>query len=268
MPRQTRHGEAPPRDMAELYLLLRHNAPRMTWWESWFGEEYLELYPHRDVSAARREVAFALQRLPPNPTPMLDLCCGAGRHFPFFLELGIDPVGLDYSAPLLELARARLGKRNLVRGDMRSLPFSDGVFLSVVNFFTSFGYFIAEPDNAAVVSEIWRVLARRGRVLCDTFGLDHVLARLVPEESRSSSGREYRIRRWWNAPSRRVEKEIEVRRGGSTEIFRESVRAYTAPELARLFEEAGLNVDATWGDFDGSPVCRESPRLILLASKP
>ena len=240
----------------------------MTWWESWFGEEYLDLYPHRDRDSARREAAFAAARLSPRAAPMLDLCCGAGRHFPFFLELGIDPIGLDYSAPLLELARARAGARALVRGDMRWLPFSDGAFASVVNFFTSFGYFVAEPDNAAVVAEIARVLARGGRVLCDTFGLDHVLARLVPEERRSGSGREYRIRRWWNAGARRIEKEIEVRRGGSTEIFRESVRAYTARELASLFESAGLRVEATWGDFDGSPIGCDSPRLILLASKP
>lgn len=240
----------------------------MTWWESWFGEEYLELYPHRDLDAARREVAFALEKLPPKPTPMLDLCCGAGRHFPFFLELGIGPIGLDYSAPLLELARARTSRLRLVRGDMRLLPFSDGAFLSVVNFFTSFGYFLAEPDNAAVVGEIERVLARGGRVLCDTFGLDHVLARLVSEESRTSSGKEYRIRRWWNPESRRVEKQIEVRRGGSTETFRESVRAYSPPELTRLFEQSGLRVEAVWGDFDGSPVGCDSPRLILLASKP
>jgi SAM-dependent methyltransferase len=240
----------------------------MTWWESWFGEEYLELYPHRDLDSARREVAFALERLLPEPDRMLDLCCGAGRHIPFFLELGIDPIGLDYSAPLLELARARLPGLRLVRGDMRCLPFSNGAFLSVVNFFTSFGYFVAEADNASVVSEVERVLARGGRVLCDTFGLEHVLDRLVAEESRTSSGREYRIRRWWNAQTRRVEKEIEVKRGGSTETFRESVRAYTAPELTSLFEQAGLRVEATWGDFDGSPVACGSPRLILLASKP
>jgi ubiquinone/menaquinone biosynthesis C-methylase UbiE len=239
----------------------------MTWWESWFGEEYLELYPHRDPGSARKEVTFALARLPPDPTPMLDLCCGAGRHFPALEELGIRPVGLDYSAPLLELARIRAGARRLVRGDMRWLPFSDGAFLSVVNFFTSFGYFVSEPDNAAVVGEIARVLARGGRVLCDTFGLDHVLTRLVPEESRTSAGRQYRIRRWWNPASRRVEKLIEVRRGGSTETFRESVRAYTPAELARLFEESGLRVEATWGDFDGGPVGSDSPRLILLASK-
>ena len=239
----------------------------MSWWESWFGEEYLELYPHRDLDASRREVAFALDQMPRPATPMLDLCCGSGRHFPFFHELGLRPVGLDYSAPLLEIARMRSGALRVVRGDMRLLPFSDGAFSSVVNFFTSFGYFVADPDNAAVVCEVARVLARGGRVLCDTFGLEHVLARLVPEESRSGEDREYRIRRWWNSGSRRVEKEIEVRRGGSTAIFRESVRAYTAPELAQLFESAGLRVRATWGDFDGSPAGCDSPRLILLAEK-
>jgi SAM-dependent methyltransferase len=239
----------------------------MRWWESWFGEEYLELYPHRDLESTRREVAFALERLPRPAAPMLDLCCGTGRHFPFFLELGVEAVGLDYSAPLLGVARMRSGAIRLVRGDMRRLPFSDGAFLSVVNFFTSFGYFLAEPDNAAVVGEIARVLSRGGRVLCDTFGREHVLARLVPEESRTGDDREYRIRRWWNAESKRVEKEIEVRRGGSTAIFRESVRAYTSEELSGLFESAGLEVEDTWGDFDGRPAGCDSPRLILLAEK-
>ena len=240
----------------------------MAWWESWFGEEYLELYPHRDAASARREVAFALDRLGPDPTPLLDLCCGTGRHSLRFAERGPIPVGLDYSAPLLELAQARNQSLRLVRGDMRELPFADGSFRSVVNFFTSFGYFRSEEDNFSVVQEIERVLARGGRVLCDTFGLEHVLSRLVAEESRNTGGREYRIRRWWNEETRRIEKEIEVRRGASTETFRESVRAYTAEELTGMFERAGLRIESEWGDFDGGPVGSASPRLILLARKP
>jgi ubiquinone/menaquinone biosynthesis C-methylase UbiE len=240
----------------------------MTWWESWFGEEYLELYPHRDLASARREVAFALARLGSEPMPILDLACGAGRHSLRFAEKEFLPVGLDYSAPLLELARARVETLRLVRGDMRALPFGDGAFRSVVNFFTSFGYFLREADNLAVVQEIERVLAPGGRFLCDTFGRDHVVSRLVPEESRATLEREYRIRRWWNGETRRVEKEIEVRRGGSTMTFRESVRAYTAGELCRMFRDAGLTVEETWGDFEGRPPGCDSPRLIVLASKP
>ena len=59
-----------------------------------------------------------------------------------------------------------------------------------------------------------------------------------------------------------------MRRGGSVEIFRESVRAYFPEEIAALFHDAGLACEAMWGDFDGSPVGPESPRLIALARKP
>lgn len=239
----------------------------MPWWESWFGEEYLELYPHRDLASARREVAFALARLETEPEPLLDLCCGPGRHSLRFAEKGLRPFGLDYSAPLLDLARSGVGTLRLVRGDMRRLPFAKGAFRSVVNFFTSFGYFVREEDNFAVVTEIERVLADGGRFLCDTFDPDWVVARLVPEENRSTGDREYRIQRRWNPETRRVEKEIEVRRGGSVEIFRESVRAYSAEELVGLLREAGLQCEAMWGDFDGRAVGPESPRLITLARK-
>src|ERR1017187_406738 len=150
----------------------------MAWWESWFGEEYLELYPHRDLASARREVAFGLEKLGADPTPLLDLCCGSGRHALRFAERGAVPIGLDYSAPLLELAHARNLQLPLVRGDMRALPFADASFRSIVNFFTSFGYFLAEEDNFLVVAEMERILKSGGRVLCDTFGLEHALARL------------------------------------------------------------------------------------------
>jgi ubiquinone/menaquinone biosynthesis C-methylase UbiE len=240
----------------------------MTWWESWFGEEYLDLYPHRDLDAARREAAFALAHLPPAPAPLLDLCCGYGRHSVPFAEAGVAPIGLDYSAPLLDLARRRDRHSSLVRGDMRALPFSDGAFAAVVNFFTSFGYFLREAENLSVVSEIERVLRRGGSFLCDTFSLDYVLGRLVPEERRSCGEKQYTIRRTWNAATRRIEKEIEVRREGSTEIFRESVRAYGADELGGLFCDAGLTIEGSWGGFDGAPVGPDSPRLIVLARKP
>src|SRR5262249_19683248 len=134
----------------------------MTWWESWFGEEYLDLYPHRDVASARHEAAFALAHLPAPPTPMLDLCCGSGRHSVPPARAGCRPRGWDSSAPPLDPARLRNPSSPLVRGDMRALPFRGGAFRAVVNFFTSFGYFTGELENLAVVAEIERVLAAGG----------------------------------------------------------------------------------------------------------
>jgi SAM-dependent methyltransferase len=95
---------------------------------------------------------------------------------------------------------------------MRALQFRGGSFRAVVNFFTSFGYFLGELENLAVVAEIERVLAPGGAFLCDTFNSDAALANLVAEERRCAGDRAYLIRRWWNPESRRIEKEIEVRR--------------------------------------------------------
>jgi len=157
-----------------------------------------------------------------------------------------------------------------VRGEMRALPFRGGSYRAVVNFCTSFGYFTGELENLAVVAEIERVLIPGGAFLCDTFNRDAALAHLVAEERRCTGDREYFIRRWWNATTSRLEKEIAVRRGDSTETetFKESVRAYTCGELIALLERAGLRVEATWGDFDAAPLGPSSPRLIALARKP
>ena len=51
------------------------------WFEEWFGEEYLQLYPHRDAAEAERAVALILDRVGFAPGwRVLDVACGAGRH--------------------------------------------------------------------------------------------------------------------------------------------------------------------------------------------
>ena len=152
---------------------------------------------------------------------------------------------------------------------MRSLPFPDAAFRAVVNFFTSFGYFRTEAENTAVVAEIERVLRPGGAFLCDTFGRSHVLCRGSCRRSAGSAAARSTASGGPSTPqSARLEKEIEVRRGGSCETFRESVRAYAPDELAALLEGAGLRVQSVWGDFDESPLSPDSPRLIVLARKP
>ena len=245
--RRAQTGQARRPVIARLYALprmvplLRHNAPGMTWWESWFGEEYLELYPHRDLDSARREVAFALDQLAPDPDPDARPLLRSGTPLPALPASSASRrSGSTTRLRCSSSPGPRSGTLRLVRGDMRSLPFSDGRLRLRRQLLHELRLLRRRSRTTPRSSrEIARVLARGGRVLCDTFGLDHVLARLVPEESRSSSGREYRIRRWWNPESRRIEKEIEVRRGGSTEIFRESVRAYTAPRADAPLRERG-----------------------------
>ena len=55
---------------------------------------------------------------------------------------------------------------------------------------------------------------------------------------------------------------------GRRSRWRESVRVYTYDALAKMLNRSGLSVEETYGDFDGSPLDDDSPRMILLASKP
>ncbi len=52
----------------------------MAWYQEWFGEEYLELYSHRDETEAREQVAFFRSQCGDIHGPILDLACGMGRH--------------------------------------------------------------------------------------------------------------------------------------------------------------------------------------------
>ena len=190
----------------------------MAWWETWFGEEYLELYPHRDVESARREVAFALARLDRvrHPCWISPAARGGTR---WMRRERLTPVG-STTPPLLELARARVKSPARAR-DMRSLPPGRDVSLGR-QLLQSFGTFW-RGDNVRVVTEIERVLSRGGNSSDDTFA-GPCPGALVP---RRAAHRRAGVanRRWGNQETSRVEKEIEVRGGGSTETFRESVRA-------------------------------------------
>ena len=92
----------------------------------------------------------ALEALPPART--LDVACGTG-----FLtqHLRGEITGLDQSASMLELARAKVSTAQFVQGDALELPFSDDSFERVL---TSFFYgHLEEHDRDAFLREARRV---------------------------------------------------------------------------------------------------------------
>ena len=233
----------------------------MAWYEESFGAEYLDLYSHRDDEEAEGHVAFVMRQFEPPPRAILDLACGAGRHTAALRRHGFRALGLDLSLHLL----VRGTVRPRVAGDMQRLPFADGTFDWVLNFFTSFGYFPTEPENFAVLQEVVRVLVPGGRFLLDLMNLDATLAHLQEYELREVGGRRVEIRRWWDQEQRRVNKQIRLARpDGPPLTLLESVRGYTRDEVAIGMRWAGLEVTATYGSFAGEPYGPDSERLILV----
>lgn len=233
------------------------------WFREWFGETYLELYPHRDEEEARRGVDLFRELAGPAPgARVLDLACGAGRHLAPLAEAGLRPVGLDLSRPLLR--RAREGAdAPLARGDMRALPFRAGAFDAVVQFFTSFGYFRRREEDRRVLEEVRRVLRPGGAFLLDFLHADRVRRELVAEDVREIGGRTVRQRR--SIDGDRVVKEIEVEREGEGEAdtYHERVRLYEPEELEAMLASVGLRVRERRGDYRGAPFGRDAPRLLL-----
>jgi SAM-dependent methyltransferase len=240
------------------------------WFREAFESHYLDVYSHRDDRAAAAEVDFALRVLEAPPGALLlDLACGAGRHSRALAARGLDVVGLDLSPDLLNAARGESSGAApaYLRGDMRELPFADR-FAAVTMFFTSFGYFETDPENARVLAEVARVLRPGGRFLLDYLNREAVISGLVPESEEESEGFRLTAKRRITADGRRVEKRVVIHEGGRlVRDYRESVRMYTPEEIDSMLGEAGFRRSGRWGDLAGRPFAADSPRLVVLGRK-
>ena len=235
----------------------------MTWYQEWFGEEYLELYAHRDEHEARQQVAFFREQAGAVPGPVLDLACGMGRHMQELQALGYHAVGCDLSYTLLRTGIREYGGMPVARADMRHLPFCDGVFAALVNFFTSFGYFEAEEENVQVVREMARVLDTGAPFLFDYLNVHRELDQLVQRERRDTPMGPVKIERWFDRSDRSFNKRITI----GEKRYLERVRGYDLDEVSSMFSSCNLSIRAAFGDFDGSQYTRTSPRLILVGSR-
>ena len=235
----------------------------MTWYQEWFGEEYLELYSYRDENEARQQVAFLKEQLGLIRGPLLDLACGMGRHIQELQALGFQPVGCDLSYVLLATGAREYGAMSVARADMRALPFCDGAFAGLANFFTSFGYFATEDENLQVVREMSRVLESGAQFLFDYLNVHRELDKLVQKETRSTPTGDVKIERWFDPSDRSFNKRMTI----GHKRYMERVRGYDLDEISAMFSACNLAIHAAFGDFDGSKFQRTSPRLIVVGSK-
>ncbi len=95
----------------------------------------------------------------------LDLSCGTGNYALALAERGLRVVGVDVSAPMLRVARAKSAQAKLdirwLRADASTLPFRSGVFdLATMVLGLEF---VAEPGP--VLQEAHRVLKPGGRLV-------------------------------------------------------------------------------------------------------
>ena len=235
----------------------------MTWYREWFGEEYLELYSYRDEEEARRQVQFFRTKIGHIDGTILDLACGSGRHLVELAESGYQVAGCDLSYVLLRSGLRLDPSIRVARADMRALPFCDGTFAALVNFFTSFGYFEKEADNRATVAEMSRVLQPGARFLFDYLNVDRELENLVQKEQKQTDFGAVSIERWFDHKARTFNKRI----SWEDKSFLERVRAYDLAEIREMFAASGFRIDEVCGDFEGGAFDESSTRMIVFGTR-
>ncbi len=94
---------------------------------------------------------------------VLDLGCGYGRLIKMFEGLTIDYHGLDHSAKLITLARARYPSSRFSQGDVRTLPYDNELFDSV--WMIALLHHLPVSASRKAPAEAARVIKPNGRMI-------------------------------------------------------------------------------------------------------
>ncbi len=252
----------------------------MEGYEGW--DDYAPFYDWENAqTVGRRDVGFWRRVASQAGGPVLELGCGTGRVALPVAREGATVVGVDRSEAMLARARKRVKRARLqsqvqlVRGDIRHLPFPDHSFPLVMAPYGILQSLLVERDLTKTLDAVARVLTRKG-----TFGLELVAD--LPAWDEYSKRTSMRGKRGPNGKpialiesvrQDRVHKithfEQEFVEGRGRESVRRkfslAFRTVTVPQMVRRLEKAGLEVSALLGDYRGGPWDLRAEVWIILA---
>jgi SAM-dependent methyltransferase len=279
--------------------------------EGW--DDYAPFYDWENArTLGRRDVPFWRNLAVHAGGPVLELGCGTGRIALPLARAGVHVVGIDRSDAMLARARKRVkraamaGRVDLIRGDIRFLPFAvDGGastgplppspalrrgsrptrtsrqpfrFPLVMAPYGVLQSLLRERDLAATLSAVHDVLEPGG-----TFGLELVADLPSWEEYRKRIS----LTGWRNRPGGAhvtlvetvrqdrakhltiFDQEFTERVGRRRQVRRFSLtfRTLTVPQMARRLEKAGFEVRALLGDYHGGPWDDRAEVWVILATR-
>ena len=231
------------------------------WYENWFDEVYLELYPHRSQAEASQAIRSILPLMSSMPQgPMLDLACGLGRHLICLSDLYPEAFGMDLSLTLLKKTTPTL-RSQVFCANMLNLPLKASSLSAVFMWFTSFGYF-DDSDNRSLIKNISNTLKPKGFFLVDLFNEKLIRQSLVSEDTQETE--HYLFLNQRRLEGSLLTKDILITRKstGAKRRVQERIRLYQPDEMNNLMEANDLRLKLTLGGYDGTSFQPLAPRWI------
>jgi len=252
------------------------------------------LYDHVGAYRSRTDVGFYVEEAEVAGGTVLEVGCGTGRVLVPTARAGITITGLDASAPMLEVARARVAAEaeavrervTLLQADMRDFDLGT-TFPLVTMPFRPFQHLVEVEDQRACLAAVRRHLARGGRFVFDVFDPD--LARLGDAESIGvetgfeppftlPDGRT--VVRSHRIAARDCQRQVQtvelVHRIRAAEdpdreteriVQRFVMRWFYRYELEHLLARAGLRIESVLGDFDRRPFGDPTGSEIIITAR-
>ena len=140
-----------------------------------YGGERALFYDHV-ATGVEGDVEFYVAEAVASGSPVLELGCGTGRILIPVVEAGVDVVGLDASADMLAVARAKLARcspdvqrrAQLVHGDMRDFELAQSFSLVAIPY-RAFLHNLVVADQLRTLASVRRHLADHGRLILNVF---------------------------------------------------------------------------------------------------
>lgn len=238
------------------------------WFSSWFDTPYYHtLYKNRDTREACVFIDHLTQFLQLNTNAKCwDLCCGKGRHSIYLNKKGYSVEGTDLSSQSIKEANKHANETlRFYEHDMRN-TFRENHFDTVLNLFTSFGYFDNKEDDLKVFSSVQKSLKNDGFFIVDFLNSEYVHRSLIESDMKEIDGIKFYITKM--IQNNMVVKKINFSDKGKDFQFEERVHLYDKIYFETLAKQSGLKLTHTFGNyqlenFDESV----SPRLILVFKK-
>jgi SAM-dependent methyltransferase len=247
----------------------------MEWWQTFFNDVFLQIWAPIVTPEQTAQTVAGIQaalKLEPG-AEILDLACGQGRIAVPLAQAGYRLTGLDYAERLLEAAQQAAADAGVQiafhHADMREIPVAwKGRFDAVVNIWTAFGYFESDAEDQKVLAGVAMALKPGGQFLIDVAHRDRIARDFMARDWRElPDGSPLWTQRIFDPISGITGEDVSWLADG--QIHRRSfrVRTYTATELTRMLQGAGLQPTAYYGDWELNPFKFDSRRLIILSAK-